>query len=113
MQTFALACGKEKFDVRHLAAGLGNVIREISLLRELDHPNVVKLLDIIQAHPGGLYLVFEYVAHLLLLSELLVSLRCVGLQFLRSFSWVAGRCFHFAVIPGPCWGFRGNRVRRL
>lgn len=40
-----------------------NVIREISLLRELDHPNVVKLFDIIQAHPGGLYLVFEYVAH--------------------------------------------------
>lgn len=40
-----------------------NVIREISLLRELDHPNVVKLIDIIQAHPGGLYLVFEYVAH--------------------------------------------------
>mmetsp|Transcript_22060 Transcript_22060/g.47758 ORF Transcript_22060/g.47758 Transcript_22060/m.47758 type:complete len:350 (+) Transcript_22060:102-1151(+) len=40
-----------------------NVIREISLLRELDHPNVVKLLDIIQAAPGGLYLVFEYVKH--------------------------------------------------
>mmetsp|Transcript_111188 Transcript_111188/g.166578 ORF Transcript_111188/g.166578 Transcript_111188/m.166578 type:complete len:329 (+) Transcript_111188:60-1046(+) len=40
-----------------------NVIREISLLRELDHENVVKLFDIIQAHPGGLYLVFEYVAH--------------------------------------------------
>jgi serine/threonine protein kinase len=40
-----------------------NVIREISLLRELDHPNIVKLFDIIQAHPGGLYLVFEYVAH--------------------------------------------------
>jgi hypothetical protein len=40
-----------------------NVIREISLLRELDHPNVVKLLDIIQATPGGLYLVFEFVAH--------------------------------------------------
>lgn len=40
-----------------------NVIREISLLRELDHPNVVKLLDIIQTHPGGLYLVFEFVAH--------------------------------------------------
>lgn len=40
-----------------------NVIREISLLRELDHPNVVKLLDIIQAAPGGLYLVFEYVSH--------------------------------------------------
>ena len=40
-----------------------NVIREISLLRELDHPNVVRLLDVIQAQPGGLYLVFEYVAH--------------------------------------------------
>lgn len=40
-----------------------NVIREISLLRELDHPNVVKLLDIIQANAGGLYLVFEFVTH--------------------------------------------------
>mmetsp|Transcript_1739 Transcript_1739/g.2603 ORF Transcript_1739/g.2603 Transcript_1739/m.2603 type:complete len:363 (+) Transcript_1739:146-1234(+) len=45
-----------------------NVIREISLLRELDHINVVRLLDVIQAQPGngsssGLYLVFEYVAH--------------------------------------------------
>jgi len=45
-----------------------NVIREISLLRELDHPNVVQLLDIIQAqgnssNAAGLYLVFEYVAH--------------------------------------------------
>jgi serine/threonine protein kinase len=40
-----------------------NVIREISLLRELDHVNVVKLLDILQSHPSGLYLVFEYVAH--------------------------------------------------
>ena len=40
-----------------------NVIREISLLRELTHVNVVQLLDVIQATPGGLYLVFEYVAH--------------------------------------------------
>mmetsp|Transcript_3738 Transcript_3738/g.7248 ORF Transcript_3738/g.7248 Transcript_3738/m.7248 type:complete len:350 (-) Transcript_3738:658-1707(-) len=40
-----------------------NVIREISLLRELTHNNVVQLLDVIQATPGGLYLVFEYVAH--------------------------------------------------
>lgn len=40
-----------------------NVIREISLLRELDHPNVVRLLDVNQAMPGELYLVFEYVAH--------------------------------------------------
>ena len=40
-----------------------NVIREISLLRELDHSNVVKLLDVIQTTPAGLYLVFEYVEH--------------------------------------------------
>ena len=40
-----------------------NVIREISLLRELDHPNVVRLLDVNQARPGELYLVFEFVAH--------------------------------------------------
>jgi serine/threonine protein kinase len=39
-----------------------NVIRETSLLRELDHLNVVKLLDIIQALPGGLHSVFEHVA---------------------------------------------------
>jgi len=39
-----------------------NVIREISLLRELDHPNVVRLLDVNQAQPGELYLVFEFVA---------------------------------------------------
>jgi len=32
-------------------------------LRELTHTNVVQLLDVIQATPGGLYLVFEYVAH--------------------------------------------------
>lgn len=40
-----------------------NVIREISLLRELDHPNVVKLLDVNQqsSNPGELYLIFEYV----------------------------------------------------
>ncbi|KAL7464385.1 hypothetical protein ACHAXS_004733 [Conticribra weissflogii] len=40
-----------------------NVIREISLLREITHANVVQLLDVIQANPGGLYLVFEYVDH--------------------------------------------------
>jgi serine/threonine protein kinase len=40
-----------------------NVIREISLLRELTHNNVVQLLDVVQATPGGLYLVFEYVQH--------------------------------------------------
>lgn len=40
-----------------------NVIREISLLRELTHNNVVQLLDVVQATPGGLYLIFEYVQH--------------------------------------------------
>ena len=39
------------------------MIREISLLRELTHNNVVQLLDVVQATPGGLYLVFEYVQH--------------------------------------------------
>jgi serine/threonine protein kinase len=39
-----------------------NVIREISLLKELNHPNIVKLLDIRQTHPGGLSLVFEFVS---------------------------------------------------
>ncbi len=34
-------------------------IREISLLKELDHPNVVPLLDVIHADQK-LYLVFEY-----------------------------------------------------
>ena len=42
-----------------------NVIREISLLKELDqrnHPNIVKLLDVIQSPTAGLFLVFEFVA---------------------------------------------------
>merc|ERR1711983_328844 len=34
-------------------------IREISLLKELDHPNVVQLLDVIHADQN-LFLVFEY-----------------------------------------------------
>uniref|UniRef100_T1J0E3 cyclin-dependent kinase n=1 Tax=Strigamia maritima TaxID=126957 RepID=T1J0E3_STRMM len=34
-------------------------IREISLLKELDHPNVVRLLDVVNAD-RKLYLVFEY-----------------------------------------------------
>jgi len=40
-----------------------SVIREISLLREIDHVNVVKLLDVLHRQTGGLFLVFEYVAH--------------------------------------------------
>jgi len=35
-------------------------IREISLLKELDHPNVVSLIDVIHTNKK-LYLVFEYI----------------------------------------------------
>jgi serine/threonine protein kinase len=60
---------QEACAIKHIAFGENNmeggvpcaVIREISLLRELDHPNVVRLIDVIQAQPGGLYLVFEFV----------------------------------------------------
>ncbi len=34
-------------------------IREISLLKELDHPNIVRLLDVVHSEKK-LYLVFEY-----------------------------------------------------
>ena len=34
-------------------------IREISVLREIDHPNVVKLKDVIMC-PNKMYLVFEF-----------------------------------------------------
>ena len=34
-------------------------IREISVLREIDHPNVVQLKDVIMC-PSKMYLVFEY-----------------------------------------------------
>jgi cyclin-dependent kinase 2 len=35
-------------------------IREISLLKELNHPNIVRLLDVVHASTK-LYLVFEFV----------------------------------------------------
>ena len=34
-------------------------IREIALLKELAHPNVIQLLDVVQGD-GNLYLVFEF-----------------------------------------------------
>jgi len=34
-------------------------IREISVLREIEHPNVVRLLDVIMC-PKKMYLVFEF-----------------------------------------------------
>lgn len=35
-------------------------LREISLLREIDHPNVVKLKDVVMM-PDKMYLVFEFI----------------------------------------------------
>lgn len=34
-------------------------IREIALLKEMDHPNVVKLLDVVHVE-DRLYMIFEY-----------------------------------------------------
>lgn len=50
----------KKVKIEHSDEGLpSTALREISLLQEVDHPNIVKLLEII---PGDnkLYLVFEY-----------------------------------------------------
>jgi cyclin-dependent kinase 12/13 len=46
-------------------------VREIKLLRRLDHPNIVKLLDVVTENSsqgnkrefGAFFLVFEYVDH--------------------------------------------------
>ena len=35
-------------------------LREVSVLKELNHPNIVQLLDVVFAESGKLYLVFEY-----------------------------------------------------
>ena len=35
-------------------------LREINMLREVDHPNIVKLIDIIIPGENKMYLVFEY-----------------------------------------------------
>ena len=55
-------------------------IREISLLKEHDHPNVVRLLDVIYADQK-LYLVFEYLGgpHVLWIFEIFFYFR-VGLN---------------------------------
>lgn len=52
----------KKVKIEHCDEGVpSTALREISLLREIDHPGIVKLLDVVQGGPKGnkLYLVFE------------------------------------------------------
>ena len=52
----------KKVKIEHSDEGVpSTALREISLLREIDHPGIVKLLDVLQGGVNGnkLYLVFE------------------------------------------------------
>ena len=50
----------KKVKIEHCDEGLpSTALREMGLLKELDHPGVVKLLEIIHGE-NKLYLVFEY-----------------------------------------------------
>lgn len=50
----------KKVKIEHSDEGLpSTALREMSLLKEVDHPGIVKLLDIIHGE-NELYLVFEY-----------------------------------------------------
>lgn len=52
----------KKIRLAHEAEGVpSTAIREIALLKELRHPNVVRLLDVVP-HDKKLYLVFEYMS---------------------------------------------------
>uniref|UniRef100_A0A915JQ84 cyclin-dependent kinase n=1 Tax=Romanomermis culicivorax TaxID=13658 RepID=A0A915JQ84_ROMCU len=71
-----------------------NSIREIALLRELDHPSVVKLFDVL--HMGKrLYLVFEYLNQDL--KQYLTSLkdRSIKPELAKSYTWqlLQGLCY--------------------
>ena len=56
MQTIAL----KKVKIDHGDEGVpSTALREIALLKEVDHPNIVKLLDIVHGD-NKLYIVFEY-----------------------------------------------------
>lgn len=52
----------KKIKIEHSEEGIpSTAIREIALLRELKHKNIVNLIDIIHGDDGkGLYLIFEY-----------------------------------------------------
>lgn len=50
----------KKISIQYEEEGFpGTAIREISLLKECDHPNIIKLHEVLQ-RPTALYLVFEY-----------------------------------------------------
>jgi len=53
----------KKIKIDHSDEGIpSTALREISLLKELDHPGIVKLLEILHGGKDGnkLYLIFEY-----------------------------------------------------
>ena len=50
----------KKIKIEHSDEGIpSTAIREISLLRELNHPNIVNLIDIVHGE-NKLYLIFEF-----------------------------------------------------
>ena len=53
----------KRIQIEHADEGIpSTALREISLLRELDHPNIVKLLDVVmEMNVGKMSLIFEYV----------------------------------------------------
>ncbi|VDD92556.1 unnamed protein product [Enterobius vermicularis] len=61
-------------------------IREISILKELDHPNIVKLRDVI--HAGSrLFLVFEYIDQDLKILMEKIKPKPIPLPYVKSFLW--------------------------
>lgn len=63
-----------------------NSIREIALLRELDHPSVVKLLDVIHVSKR-LYLVFEYLDQDLKQYMTSLKSRMIKPELIKSYTW--------------------------
>ena len=50
----------KKVKIEHCDEGIpSTALREIALLKELDHPNIVNLIDIVHGE-NKLYLIFEY-----------------------------------------------------
>lgn len=65
-------------------------LREISLLKELDHPAVVQLLDVLHGGKDGekLYLVFEYLnIDVKCFLEKKASKKCLGIDQVKKIMW--------------------------